>query len=180
MAALDDEIGIGADHQEIAPAHGLEPRPVILDGLVLVVVEAGADHVIGLVDGAEAHVEPIVDRHVAGRADVMHDLPDALLDGEPGQVAGGDDGVIGRARHAETVELRSHRSAGARRVGDEDHLPALGAEAGQRVACRLIGFDAVMQHAPDIAEDEIVAFGERLQALDVNGAGQSGHGFSLF
>ena len=37
-----------------------------------------------------------------------------------------------------------------------------------------------MQHAPDIAEDEIVAFGERLQALDVNGAGQNGHGFSLF
>jgi hypothetical protein len=102
---------------------------------------------------------------------MVHHLVDALLNGKLGQIARGDDGVIGRARHLKPVELRPHRGAGARGVGYEHHPPALGAKARERVACRLIGFDAVVQHAPDIAEDEIVAVGERLQPFDVKGTG---------
>ena len=83
--------------------------------LVLVVVEPGADHVIGLGDGAEAEIEPLEDRQVARRADVMHDLMATLLDGEPGQVPGRDDGVVGRAGNAETVELVRPLRPGAAR-----------------------------------------------------------------
>ena len=62
-----------------------------------------------------------------------------LRDQAPGQVAGGEDGVIGLARHAVAVEDGLDAGPGAWGIRDEDDAPSAtgfgqGAESDQRLA----------------------------------------------
>jgi hypothetical protein len=43
-------------------------------------------------------------------------------------VSGTDDPVIGLGRHAEPAKLPFHKCPGPRRIGDQDHRAAAGAE----------------------------------------------------
>src|SRR5215217_4111580 len=165
-AALNQEVRIGAQHPKLALAHAGERRPVILGGLAGVVEQARADDVVGVLEVAEAQVEAGEDRLVALRADVMHDLVLALADDAPRQVAGGDDAVIGPARHGEPVELADDGAPRPRRVGDQDRSAAPVPEARQGLAGLLRGLDAVVDHAPDVAEDHVVAGRDLLEARD--------------
>ena len=88
-------------------------------------------------------------------------LPGPRRDHGAGDVAGGDDAVIGVARHLQLVELARHHLARARRVGDQHHRAAARARAHQRVAGVREGDDAVVHHAPDVAQQDVVAGGER-------------------
>src|SRR5215203_5421709 len=119
-----------------------------------------------MVEVAEAQIEAGEDRLVALRADVMHDLVLALADDAPRQVAGGDDAVIGRARHGEPVELADDGAPRPRRVGDQDRSAAPVPEARQGLAGWREGLDAVVDHAPDVAEDHVVAGRDLLEARD--------------
>ena len=56
-----------------------------------------------------------------------------------------------------------HHLARARRIGDQDHGPALRAEARERVTRFRCGGDAVVDDAPDIAEQDVVGGRERAQ-----------------
>ena len=56
---------------------------------------------------------------------------------------------------------------GPRRVGDQDHRPAAAAERGERVGRRGKRGDAVVDHAPDVAEKDIVAIGDLREAADL-------------
>ncbi len=152
VAALHHHVGIAADHEQLARQHGFEPGAVVLRRLHVVVVEAGADHVVGALQRREAHIEPGEDRAVALGPEVEQALSGARLDHAAGDVAGGDDGVIGLARDMQLVELARHHLALARRIGDQDHGGAARARAHQRVAGMREGGDAVMHHAPDVAQ----------------------------
>ena len=93
--------------------HGLEPGAIVVRRFHLVVVEPGADHVVGALQRRE-RIEPGEDRAVALGPEMEQALPGARLDHGAGDVAGGDDGVIGFARHMQLFELaRHHRRSGA-------------------------------------------------------------------
>ena len=62
----------------------------------------------------------------------------------------------------------------ARRIGDEDDGAAAPAKPGQRVAGVGEGSDAVMHHAPDVAQHDIVARRQHAEAFG-NGEWSGGH-----
>ena len=68
--------------------------------------------------------------------------------------------------HAQPVKYRLHRRPRARRVGDEDHRAALGAKTDQRVAGLWKSRDAIVHHAPKVAEQHVVIARERGEAFD--------------
>ena len=65
-----------------------------------------------------------------------------------------------------TVENRDDPPARTWRVGDEDDAAALFAEPPQGVGGFFILDDAVVNDAPDIAEDHVVIVGKFAQAAD--------------
>ena len=72
-------------------------------------------------------------------------------------VARGRQIVIGGMRDAERVEMPPHWQRRPRCIGDQDDAAAAGAKAHERIAGALVRFAAVMDDAPDIAKDDIVA-----------------------
>ena len=54
-------------------------------------------------------------------------------------------------------ELRFHILKRARRVGQQHDRAMIAPEAGERIRRRQIGHTAIVQHAPDIADQRIVA-----------------------
>src|SRR5829696_6529660 len=65
IAALDDEVRIGADHPQVALAHALQAAAIILNRLGLVVAKTRADDVIGGLYVAEGYIEPVEDGAIA-------------------------------------------------------------------------------------------------------------------
>ncbi len=65
-----------------------QPRAIILRRLDLVIVEPGADHVVGVLQRREAHVEPAEDRAVALGAEMEQALARPRRDHGAGDVAG--------------------------------------------------------------------------------------------
>ena len=118
----------------------LDQRAVVLDGLVAVVLEPGADDGLGL---RERHVRAR-QAHDRGRSRARWDRPSACA-GSPSRrcgerdVAGGDDGVPGIAAHAGLLQHALDAGGRDRRIGDQDHRAALGAEARQRRAGLRVG-----------------------------------------
>src|SRR5262249_18727036 len=62
---------------------------------------------------------------------------------------------------------------GARRVGDQHHGATAGAKARQRVAGRKRRGDAVVHHAPDVGQNDVVARRERRKTVDEGGRGHA-------
>ena len=81
-------------------------------------------------------------------------------------VAGGDDRIESLRRDAEGERLVADDRIGARRVGDEDHRPAAAAERGERLGSGAEGVAAVVQHAPDVAQDRVVAARQGAEPVD--------------
>ncbi len=96
------------------------------------------------------------DREIAFRPDVEHGAA-ARRDLGARHVARRRDAVIGVGGNAELVELARHPFRRPRRIGDEDDGAAVAAKPGQRIAGLGEGGDAVMHHAPDVAQHDIVA-----------------------
>ncbi len=161
-ADIDHQIGVGAHERQLQRHALLDKGPVVLHRLGAVVPQAGADDGLGLgkrdVRAGQAHVEGVVP--LAGSHPVH--APVALRgDMVERDVAGGDDGVPGIAAHAGLLQHALHAGRGDRRIGDEDHRSALGAEARQSRAGLRVGAPAVVHHAPHIAEDGVVARQQR-------------------
>ena len=161
VTALDHDIRIGADHCELARAHRVDQLDVVLRRLAGVVVEARAHREVGALDRRELDIEPLEDRQVALGSNMEHAHAGALSDQRASHVPRADDRIIGLARHLEGVDEGLHEVARPRRIGDQHHGAALAAEPHQRCA----GFhgrgDAVVHHAPDVAEHHVVAWSER-------------------
>ena len=131
VAALDQMIGIGADHGELPRGECAQEPNIVVRRLGLVVEQARADHELGVVSSPELDGEALEDRQVALRPEMKHHR--ALMLGElvAGEVARGDGGVIGIVGDAETAELLLNARARARRVGEEHHDAARRAKASR-------------------------------------------------
>src|SRR5262249_17543503 len=51
----------------------------------------------------------------------------------------------------------NHPGRRSRRIGDKNHGPAVGAVSHERVAGLHMSRDPIMNHAPDIAQDNVIA-----------------------
>ena len=69
-------------------------------------------------------------------------------------------------RHIQIIEKRDDPPARTRRVGDEDDAAALLAKSPQGIGGFFVLDDAIVNDAPDIAEDDIVIGGKFAQAAD--------------
>ena len=179
-AALDDDVGIGADHRHVARPPGNEAVLVVVGALGVVVEQAGAgDHLaVGLV--AEDMRHALVDRPVAIRPEMVDARADLAGEEVAGDIAGRQDVVIGIARHAHALEHRQHAALAAGRVGEEQHDAAGGAIAHQGIDGGGMGGDAVVHHAPDVAEQRPVG-GSKLGEAGYEGGRRSvGHAHRLW
>ncbi len=166
VAAFDDDVRVGADQRQLARKRLLQHVTVIVRGFGFVVERAGADDVIRLLQRREADIDVPEDRIVALRADLVDRL--AMMPGDemPGEIARRDDGVVGGIGDAELAQLSLHRVRRPWRIGDHDHgaaLVAKGLQCGAGVRKR---DEAVMDHAPDIAEHDIDVAREFVQMVD--------------
>jgi hypothetical protein len=75
----------------------------------------------------------------------------------PGEIARTDDRVIDLVRNLELAQLPLHRIRRSRRVGDEDYGAALLAKAVKGLAGIRECGEAVVNHAPDVAEQDLCA-----------------------
>ena len=106
---------------------------------------------------------------------MKHAFAAPALDDAAGDVAGRGDRVIGVMRHAEAVENLPYGGAGPRRIGDEDHGTAAGAKARERRAGGGESRDTVVHHAPDVAQEHVIAARQRRKSINDGGQGAWRH-----
>ena len=176
VAALDDDVGIGADERQVArrgsaaasrhspPASRSRRRTG----------RCRQRRRLELVD--QIDVEPVIDRKVAIGAEMI-DAARAGRDQVAGHVAGGDDRVPRAVRNAQRSQLRDDVGARPRRIGDQhDGQPSSRAQR-QRRGRRRKGAHAIVDHAPDVAQDRRIARRDVLQRADDRR--QLGHALTL-
>ena len=169
VAPLHHDVGVGAEQGQATGEDGLEALAVVLGGLGLVVVGAGDADDGGVLRSGQVQAEAGVE----GGVPVWPDGPDgprrALGQQGAGGVARGDHGVPGRAGHAQGVQLGNHVGGGPRGVGDQDDRPPALGEGGQGPAGGGEALAAIVDDAPDVGQDHVVAVGDLVQALDRRG-----------
>ncbi len=187
IAAIDDQIGIGANHRQIFRAAGDQNGLIIGWRFFRVVNQPGADRESGLrkrdrrdiMRGQGAGRRE--NRPVAVRSDVEWPSRGALCDRLGANVAGCGDGVIAIGAYPQPSQLFGDLALGTGSVGDERHRFAAppqfaqGFDGGRKVAL------AVVEHAPDVAQEcviMILRLGESCQDDSVRrraGHGNIGH-----
>lgn len=172
FATFDDDVRIGADEREAAFGKARQLGTVIVRRLDRIIEEPCADDDIRLVViGDDLRLQSVVKRQIAG----MPDMGDAFLRrcDEPvaRDVAGRDEIVISRARHAQLRQLLVDRAVRAGGIGDEYDAATALAELDERLDRPRKGRDAIVHHAPDIGEDCRI-----LRREDVKSGDQVRHG----
>ena len=158
--------GLAQISLQLALAREQHHAAIVFGGFGFVVEQSGADDVVGLVQRRQHRIEPAINRVVALRPEPVHFLFQMIGDEVTGQIAGADDGVVALVGDVELAELPLHRIRRPRRVGDQDHGAALPAERMQRLAGFRKCLEAVVHHAPDVAEHDIDLAHEIAQVLD--------------
>src|SRR5690606_35305790 len=103
VAVLDHAVGIGADHGQFAVEPELGALAVHF-GCIIIGIEIGDDHDLGLLGAGAAYVEPLIERViVGGRTDIVDGPAGIFGDHGPRRIARGHNGVIGLAMHAQPV-----------------------------------------------------------------------------
>jgi len=179
IAVMDDDIGIGAEHLQAELLCHQQGRAVIIRGFGAVIHEAGAEDALGLLEGNAADIGGVV--HLGRRReepeillgpDVIHLLSDhAAIERDAGGITGGGDVIPGICRHLEARELGFHIRLRAGGICEQDHDPAAGAEIPERRHGLGKGAYAIVQAAPEIAQERIMA------GRDFREAGDDLHGF---
>ena len=113
MAALDDQIRIGADQRHLAGDEVGEHVAVVFRRLDLVVEEAGADDTFSLFPGHDLDIQTVEKRQVTFGAEQVYLLRTGGDQGA-GDIAGGDNAVIGRVGNADGAQLRDDADGGPR------------------------------------------------------------------
>ena len=142
-------------HEDVQRRPAFEVLTIVGDA-VASIVEAGAGQIGELVAGGDMHAPAFQ------YAAVLDGAEEAKRTGEPKQcrdprLSRSGDPVPGSARKADAGKLALDVGDRARRVGDEDQLAALVAPPDQPIARPGIKRDAVMDAAPDVAQDEAVS-----------------------
>ncbi len=135
-----------------------EALAIIFRDVVLVVKRAGAGDeccVLGIVD--EIEPQPFIERRIAGGTDGPGRAGSALGQQGPGHVARGDIGGPGVLRHADSGDLAVKGPGRPWRIGDQHHRPHLRSKPRQSCAGVREGLAAIVDHAPHVAKDRVVA-----------------------
>ena len=93
-------------------------------------------------------------------------LPRPAGDDRGRHVAGRDDAVISLADDAEFVEQVDDIAPRPWRIGDQHHRAARLAESGKRLSGLRKRRDAVVHHAPDVAENDIIERSETEKVVE--------------
>ncbi len=160
VAALDHDIGIGADHRHAARDEAGEQPGVVGGRFPGVVVQARADHDLGHIGRRQAHVEAVEQALVALGADVQQRFALPCPDHVAGCVPGRDAAVVSSRIDAERGHVRHHGGERTRGVGEQDDGAAGGPEPGACVHGGLVGACAVVHHAPDVDDPGLAGRGE--------------------
>ncbi len=163
LAAMDHhKVGVGADHGQAARSTGTQDIPEILD-LVVGALDPGIENEIRRLDRLRLlEGETIQHARVARRHDGEEHLSagSASLQPAPCCLAGGEQFVIECAGNADLGDALDDRGRAARRVGEDDDAPARLAKAMKRLDRPGHGMGAVVQHAPEIEDEPVVAPGD--------------------
>src|SRR4029077_4781675 len=162
-AAMDHhKVGVGADHGQATRSTGTQDVLEILD-LVVGALDPGIENEIrGLDFSRYPKIETVQHAPVSRRHDGKEPSTawSALLQPAPGRFAGGEQFVIECARNADLGDALDDRGRAARRVGEDDDALARLAKAVKRLDRPGHGTGAVMQHAPEIEDEPVVAPGD--------------------
>ena len=172
-AHVDDEVGVGADEREAAGAGALRAArgspPASPSWSSLRPVQKIASR---LLQRGRRGGQPLEGGGVAvGRSDAEEARVALLGDVAQRDLAGGDDVVPGLARHARASSMAATRSSGTGALETRMTVPPSRAEAQQRVAGVREGAMAVVQHAPHVAEQHVVASEQLAGVRQGSGAG---------
>ena len=152
VAALDQMIGIGADHRQLALGKRAQELGIVVGRLGLVVEQARADNELGRCRLAELDVDPRENGPVALGPEMEDGCALMLFEFVAGEVARGNGRVIGIVRNAKTAELVLDGRTRPRRVRKQNHDAALVAKGARRGDRAREGATTVMHDAPDIDE----------------------------
>ena len=118
-AHIHHKVGVGADKRQPARPRALENVAIVFRRLGRVVVEAGAEDGLRLLQWGRPGGQPLERCGVAvGRSDAEEPRIAFLGDVAQRDLAGGDDVVPGRARDASRIQHRGHALSGDGSVGD--------------------------------------------------------------
>ena len=175
VAALDHPVRVGADQFESARHAGGQAFAIVLGRFGLVIDRAG-DRDEGRVGGTvrDLQAETVIEGPVAVRTDDPGRAGRAFGEFVAGGVARGDDGAPAVARHVQGVELDHHAWRRARRVGDQHDVAMVAVEPAQGLAGPGPAFAPVVDHAPDVAEQQVIVGGDVGQAGEGVGEGHAG------
>jgi hypothetical protein len=163
VAALHDEVRVCAIERQAAGEPLVPIVAVVVGAFFRVVERSGADDGIRVFHSDLVDGEIFEQRPVAVGANAV-DVQRRALDQQAAcEVAGGDEVIVSIGRDGEACELFADRTVRARRVREQQH-GALFAIAAQRVDDAGERFAPVVNDAPDVADDNVIARGEFVQA----------------
>ncbi len=153
-------VRIGTDHRNV-PVDPLFQRIGIIGRMVLEgIAQTDAEQDIGLVRLAKAQVEPLIQVRISLppriRAHRPENLVPALGQFFAGRISGRDAVIIGIGWHTKREEIVDHLLLWHGRIRDETDFSALFTKVHQRPASLFKGIAAIMDHAPDIAQDGVI------------------------
>ena len=97
----------------------------------------------------------------------MKDMAASLrLNQRAGDIAGGDNSIVGVRGHAQAGDLLDDARVWPRCVSDEDNRPAGLTIPDQRAPCRRIGRHTIVQHPPNVAQPNRVLLGDITHAVE--------------
>ena len=165
VAAFHDKIGIGANHVKPLSAHAPDQLAIVIRRLGLVVIKTGVENDVGVFRGSKADVQTVQNAKVAFGAEMKH-RPCTTIDQRIArEIARGEDRIARIGGYGEPFEHADNGRAWPRRVGEKDHGPSAGAELLKRFAGKRPGTQAVVDDAPDIADQQIVTGNNRAEAI---------------
>jgi len=92
---------------------------------------------------------------------MIHALPGTTRDKGMRNIPRADDAIVGAMGHTESIKHCAHNhDARTRRISDQNHNATSTSKTPERLAGREVGCDAVVNHAPHIAENHVIARGD--------------------
>ena len=146
-------------------AIALQFRLVVIDRFGLVMSQARAERVLGLLEGNEPWPRAgrlfrgVKQAEIALRPDMEDPISGALHQADR-HVARGDDAVERLGRNPKLQHLALDGRRGPRSVGDQDDRAAPAPERNQRLRGWREGSHAIVHDAPDVAKNRFVAVGD--------------------
>ena len=128
------------------------------------VVETGRGKLGEIIALGDNDVPAFQDFPVGRRADETHWLSEGVERGNA-RFAAGRDAVPDVARQAEAPKLLFDGLRRSRCIGDEDDRPALASPLQQAIRGAGVEVHAIMDHAPDVTENEPVLMGSASRKL---------------